>query len=179
MNCCHQPAFSYELLIACIAVVISFISVALTYWTIRMQQKHNKLSVAPIPEISLSTIGGISIELKNNGSGPLICKELVTCDSSGIRKNHIKDFLPEGLHFKAFKYNTLRENFSILPNDSIKLISIEIDFKDDKQKENRIIAGNIIGDLTLKLCFTSMYNETFPIYNKPLIWIKNSIKNHT
>ena len=179
MNCCQPNSFPYELLIAAIAVIISFISVTLTYWTIHIQQKHNKLSVKPIPEFNLSLVGGISIELQNKGIGPLFCINLITKNTAGIRKNHIKDFLPPKLHFKKTNFNTLRENFTLLPNETFKLITISIENKDKTQKENRIIAANEIGDLTLQLNYTSMYGETFPIYSKELIWFKNAIKNYT
>jgi len=173
MNPGQPSSFNYELLIAVIAVLISFISIGLTVWTIFMQRKHNRLSVKPIPEILLSQIEGVKIELKNLGIGPLICKELITKDESDNIKYHIKDFLPSELSSFEGRIFTNRWNFTLLPSESVTLFSITKIQDDEKDLEK---VKKALGNLRLELKYTCMYNKTQPIYMKSLKWFKDSIK---
>lgn len=163
--------FNYELIIAFLALVISFISIILTVQTIRLQKIHNKLSVRPIPEIKLSKFGGIKIKLKNVGLGPLICKELITRNQDGIVKDHIKDFIPPELLLNGKLY-TNRWNFTLLPSESVTLIFIERENDNPRQIEALKLAMKALSELTIELKYESMYEELQPLYRKNLVWFK-------
>jgi hypothetical protein len=165
-----------ELLIAFVALVISFISIFLTFWTIRIQKIHNKLSVRPFPEIILSKVGGVKIRLKNVGLGPMICKELTTKNEDGQIKNHIKDFIPPELSFEGKLY-TNRWNFTLLPGESKTILSIKEDLSNSSYRESLKIATEALSQLTLELKFESMYKELQPIFKKKLIWFKTQVQN--
>ena len=172
MNCLFHSQFSYELIVAFIAIIISFISVILTWWTILNQRKHNRLSVKPIPEIILSKIDGVFITLMNKGIGPLSCIELITKDESGIIKNHLYDFLPEGLSNNNASLFTDRWEFTIMPNESITLFSIILDDNNETHQKDKEAISETFSKLAIEIKYTSIYNETFPIYKKSLIWFK-------
>lgn len=163
----HPEAF-----LAFAALLVSILAIVFTIWQIRIQRRHNRLSVKPIPEILLSKVEGATIDLKNLGVGPLRCLALLTKDASGKTYYHIMDALPTDLNLNRTVF-TNRWNFTILPGETITIFSIAETWTDSSPSENLKRALEALSSLTLSLEYTSIYDEKFPIYQKTLEWLKS------
>ena len=63
--------------VALLAFLVSMLSVFFTWRTLRHQQAHNRLSVRPLPYITVGDYeNSIYVKIRNNGTGPLIVKRL-------------------------------------------------------------------------------------------------------
>ena len=159
---------NYEMIIAAIAVVVSVISVLLTFWTIKIQQKHNRLSVRPIAEIRFSAVDGLSVDLVNVGVGPLICKQLLTNNNVGETKPHIADFIPDAIPFAAEVF-TNRWDFTVLAGEKVNLILISPTRESNSQQSIKTIR-EAISTLSINVTYQDIYGETMPKYSKSLEW---------
>jgi hypothetical protein len=84
-----------DTIIALCALLVSVASILIGYFSLKIQQKHNRLSVRPIGKIHFITTGdSIKIEIRNDGTGPMLCSNLKVYDNAFNNKNNFRDAIP-------------------------------------------------------------------------------------
>jgi hypothetical protein len=96
-----------QAIIAICAVLISLFSLAVSVCALKIQRRHDRKSVQPIPQIILNDYENcISVEIENAGIGPLILNEIRVENtlSKIMRPSVIEQLLPlpEGFFWTTF-----------------------------------------------------------------------------
>ena len=79
--------------IACFALIISVVSLCVAHVTLKNQERHNILSVKPIPMVSVVDYEDrLTVKIRNHGSGPLIIKNIQVKRASQARESLIEWF---------------------------------------------------------------------------------------
>lgn len=113
-------------LVAVFALCISIISLLISFRSLKIQRRHNVLSVTPIPEITVGDYeNSLTVKLRNNGSGPLLIKSISV--SNGILSRHsiiehMPSELPNERGWTTFSQSLI--NRSLLPGNKIDLTRI-------------------------------------------------------
>jgi len=153
------------------AVFISLLSILLTFISLYVQRKHNRKSVKPIANISISNYENlISVKIFNRGSGPLIIKEFVSEYRNDI-KNNLIDFmpdLPENVSWSTY-FDKLNE-FSILPSESINLLEFRPDLENNIETDYRDKIRKVLSEIKVTLKYSDIYDCLMPVNIKDLSW---------
>lgn len=148
-------------------LVIATIAIAISVMTMIFQMRHNKLSVKPIPLLVKGNyINVIRVRLWNKGAGPLIIKSL-TAEKNGIRKNSIREFMPDlphGIYY--YEYILDFENRAIYPGESINLLEFRKNKKEHIDWYNKI--KDILNGMVVTLKYESVYEDIKTITFKKL-----------
>ncbi len=168
-----------ELLIAAVAVFISFLSILIGALSLRMQRSHNRKSVKPIGNILFSDYENlIAVNIKNTGIGPLIIKKLEVTNSSKSPRNNIIDWMPQ--HPKDLTWSnflSIGTNFVIPPNQSLNIIELKTGQNISKTfAEFRDEIRKVLSDLTIELVYVDLYNKKQPVNRKELRWFGRNVK---
>jgi hypothetical protein len=158
-------------IIALAALVVSVVSVILTMVTLRDQRHHNMLSVKPIP--MLTVFDGqekLDVVLSNNGSGPLIVKDINVSDGKYVKKSVIAWMpeLPEGMRWEAFASESSER--SLAPGGEIALIRLVGRQSDPAFREVRDKCREALRKLTVTVKCTDIYESSMDPHEKKLSW---------
>ena len=163
-----DPTIKIEVIIAATAVFISVISLFVAIWTLRTQQKHNRLSVKPIAHLSYGDyLDQIFVEFKNRGIGPLLVDRFRVY-RNGQEYNELVcavDNLPEEVVWDTFTGPL--DGAVLTPNQSFSLVKIS--FKTD-QHELRDAIRKSLSTAEIVIYYKSIYEEQQPIKRKSLSW---------
>jgi hypothetical protein len=161
----------FKAIIALSALFVSIVSVIFTFYALKIQRKHNRLSVKPIGDLFLGDyLDSKSVELYNNGVGPLLCKKIITKDKEGLIKDHIIDFLPD-LEVKGHgKIYTKKGNFIIVAGEKVSLFSFEGDHNDNKFATVRDLIRSELSKLTLTIHYEDIYGKKMLPLIESLAW---------
>lgn len=162
--------------IAFLAFCISVISVFFTWRSVKNQQKHNALSVRPLPYITVGDYeDAIFVKIRNNGTGPLIIKSLkVLGTREPVQK--LIDAMPAligGVRWAHF--SGLLEGRSIPVAGELKLIELKGDSTEDAFAKSRTVVREALGKLSLELEYTDVYDNCFPATKRDLTWFHRTI----
>src|SRR5689334_20945069 len=84
-----------DTIIAICALLVSIVSILIGYFSLRAQQKHDRLSVKPIGKISFVTDDdNIEIKIRNDGTGPMLVSNIKVYEDEANIKNNLRDALP-------------------------------------------------------------------------------------
>lgn len=84
-----------ETIIALCALFVSITSIAIGFFELHSQQKHNRLSVRPIGKIGLRTVEDkIEIEIRNDGTGPMLCSNIKIYEYALDEMDNLRDAIP-------------------------------------------------------------------------------------
>jgi len=84
-----------DTIIALSALLVSVVSILIGYFSLKSQQKHNRLSVRPIGKISFVTFeDSIEIRIRNDGTGPMLCSNIKVYANESNIKNNLRDAIP-------------------------------------------------------------------------------------
>lgn len=157
-------------IVASLALVVAIVSIVFTWRSLRLQDRHNQLSVQPTPYIALSRIEGLKVRLENHGFGPL---KIVDIDIVGGEsgKWNLVDYLPEAepQYVDVFCVTGLKGR-TISANDGINILNVRAKGPKSMSAEYLAEACKAIGALELRIKFTSVYDQEFPVYSKKLGW---------
>jgi hypothetical protein len=157
--------------IAALAFVISAISLYVSIKALRHQQKHNILSVKPIPEVTVASYeNSLRIKLRNNGTGPLMIKRFFVKKNGEERPSIIKwmEGLPNGRLWTHFASDI--NGRSILPGKIIPLLELT-EYENEKDfNQSRDACRKWLRELECFVCYSDVYGSRFEIYTKKLTW---------
>lgn len=155
---------------AVLALFVSAVSVFISVRTLKHQQKHNVLSVRPLPEITVADYeNSLRIKLRNNGSGPMIVQSLSVNDGNE-RYDAIIDCMPDlpGRDWNHFSH-ALR-NRTLLPGSEIVLLELTEGSEEIGFNRSRDLARRALAILTISVRYTDVYDSEFSTHSKDLGW---------
>ena len=135
------------------------------------QQRHNILSVRPIPIVTvLDREDSVRVKIRNHGSGPMLIRQVCVTDRVN-GKDSLVEWMP------ALPAGVLWTNFagpisdrSLLPGSEIVLLQL------DGEQENGAFAQGCtdvraaLAPLKVAVEYTDIYELTFKKYVKDLSW---------
>lgn len=158
------------------AVIIGFVSILLTFLTLRANRKHNRLSVKPIADVSASDFEDkLLLTLTNKGSGPLIIKRFQAVND-GTAKNNVIDWmpaLPPNLAWSNFVKNI--EGCALRPSESIPLIDFSLDPRLPEQRKARDSIRQALSILTVEVEYSDIYDNPFKLPPQSLSWFARNL----
>ncbi|OGT83126.1 MAG: hypothetical protein A3G96_03385 [Gammaproteobacteria bacterium RIFCSPLOWO2_12_FULL_52_10] len=163
-------------IIALAALTISMVSLYVSHATLKIQRRHNVLSVKPIPMVSVADYEDrLTVKILNNGSGPLIIKDVQVKKESQVRESLVDwmPSLPDGMYWATFAGPV--KNRSILPGNEIKLLELNGDHSEKKFKEVRDNCRAALCQLTVVLEYTDVYGSAFEFHEKQLSWFGRNL----
>ena len=165
-------------LIAFMALVTSFLSIILTYISIRAQKTHFVKSVKPISNFSIKNYDNeISVAIKNCGCGPLIIDSFKVVDDKGEDKEDLIKWMPElpkGIYWSTY-FTRLPDN-TVLPEQSITLLKYIPDLKKVNEVAFRDNVRKTLAKLTVELTYKDIYENKLPKHTKTLDWFGRHFK---
>ena len=160
------------IIVAICALIVSVASLMTSLYFSYCARDHNRRSVKPIPFIEQPDFENrIAVVIRNNGTGPLILQKAEARSSAGGPPGHLIDLVPAapaGLSFKNF--NRVEQIRAIRPGDHVDLLDFAITVDDSTAVEYRDQLRRALGNITLELTYTDIYDTRFPIYSRKLTW---------
>jgi len=157
--------------IALAALVVSVIAIFVASRTLQHQQRHDVLSVRPIPMITTADHEEcISVSLRNNGVGPMVIKRLYVL-AAGIPKTYLREFMPDlPADLLWSTYAGKIEDYSLSAGEHVILLELKGDDTNSSYTSFRSACRQRLGDITVHIEFTDVYGTKFPVFQKPLSW---------
>ncbi len=155
---------------ASLALFISVISVFISVRTLKHQQRHNVLSVKPLPEVTVADYeDSLRVKLRNNGSGPMIVQSLSI--ANGERNyDALIDCMPD-LHGRAWThFSHALQNRTLLPGNEIILLELTERMSEPSFSGTRDRVRRALAPLTVAVRYTDVYDSKFPAHKKDLSW---------
>lgn len=155
--------------IAALAFVISVISLYVSIKTLKHQQEHNKLSVKPIPEISLASYeNSLRVKLRNNGSGPLLIKDFFV-EKNGEKKATVFAWIGSLPNKRLLThYATDIDGRSILPSKAIPLLELTQKESEKDFAIPRDFCRKRLKDLVCFVNYSDVYGTEFEPFSRDL-----------
>ena len=160
------------IIIAICAVVVSVASLAASIYFSWCARDHNRRSVKPLPFVYQADYEDrIAVVSYNNGTGPLILHKAEARDLIDGRSGHLMDLIPEqprGLIFTNF--NRVEQIRAIRPGDHVDPLDLEISADRPRTVAYRDELRRALGNMTIELTYTDIYDTSFPAYLIKLAW---------
>ena len=175
-NLTNALATVTSVIIALAALTISMVSLYVSHAALKIQRRHNVLSVKPIPMVSVADYEDrLTVKILNNGSGPLIIKDVQVKKESQVRESLVDwmPSLPDGMYWTTFVGPV--KNRSLLPGNEIKLLELNGDHSEKKFKEVRDNCRAALCQLTVVLEYTDVYESAFEFHEKQLSWFGRNL----
>ncbi len=169
--------------VAICALIISLVSIMLTFISLWMQRVHNFKSVTPIASIPIGDYENmIEVKLRNTGVGPLMVEKFLVYQGKKT-KNNIIDWMPDppnGMQWETF-YNDLTD-LCIPPGDTANLIRLSGNPNNQKFSRFRNKVRQALAALRVQVEYKDIYNRKMPIKERDLSWfgrhqVKNNLEN--
>lgn len=152
--------------------VIAFFALIFTAITLRVQRKHNRLSVKPIAIISAADYENeLAVYLQNKGTGPLIIKELSFIIQDGRKENALIDFFDSD--FDNVSWSTFVKDingWAILPNESKTLIKLNGYPEDEEFLLLRERVRRVLAPIQVELLYQDIYENDMARKVRKLDW---------
>lgn len=130
--------------------------------TLNKQDKHNRLSVKPIPFVALADYPHmLRVKIANYGSGPLIIRQVSVTDGTRDLPTLQKWMppLPESLAWS--NRTSAMTGRSVLPAHELILLELKGDVQDKTYKGYRDACRKILSRLTVTCVYTDIYEQDF------------------
>ena len=175
MTLVDKIATDPDLLIATLAIIVSFVAILIGWFSLRIQQKHNRLSVRPIGSIALSDYENqLAIRVKNAGIGPMIVKSIETSNNQGTKKEYPVDWMPSDIMWGGFR--RALKNQAIVAGDSTVLLEFNLpDPIDEDSARQRDEIRSVLKNLRIRIIYTDVYDKEQPELVRSLDWFGRNI----
>lgn len=161
-------------IVAIFALILSAFSIDQSKKAFEQQQKHDKLTIRPIGDLVLSDFGNmICIKIKNNGTGPMIIKSIVTKKDLDSKEYPI-EWMPPDITWENFQGDI--NNHAIKEGDYIELLKYTSPKTSHITDPNIYIIRSILKDLTISIEYEDIYNTKQPKISRKLDWFGRTIK---
>lgn len=157
-------------LIAFCALLVSIVTVIANLVGMYFQKRHFKLTVRPLGSVGfVDSNKGFSLNLNNNGVGPMIIRAISTSNIQGIMKGDPREWFDSEERYGIHHWGNL-EGTALSPGQSISIFGYALQpnrsLNDQNNKKNRLISG--LKELTIHVTYTDLYGEIQPCLIKPL-----------
>ena|ERR1044071_7325444 len=162
--------------IAVCALVVSFLSILLTFYTAWLQRRHNFKSLTPIATIPVGDYeDNLEVRLRNAGVGPLIVEQFVASDGNQQENNIIfwMPELPEGIYWSTFTSEIV--DLCIPPNQDAILIQLIGDSADKQFALFRDTVRRALSRLTVTVEYKDIYGRSMPTKQRDLKWFARQL----
>lgn len=163
-------------IIALAAFIISLVSLYVAHAALKIQRRHNVLSVKPIPMVSVADYEDcLTVKILNYGSGPLIIKAVQVKKESQVRESLLAwmPSLPDGIYWATFVGSV--KDRSLLPGNEIKLLELTGDHTENEFEVVRDGCRTALSPLTVVVEYTDVYGTLFPFHEKQLSWFARNL----
>ena len=162
-------------LISLFALIVSGLALFISYLTYKIQRLHNIKSLRPYIVIHpYDYEDRIKIELKNQGMGVAIIKEISVLKLDESKPNIFKwlpEKLPDNMNYEDYFIG--QPEFAVSPDLSLNLLEISFDKSIAKQIKVRNDIRKILGELSIQIQFTDVYDNNFT-FNKDLTFFNRT-----
>lgn len=159
------------------ALGVSAMALYVAHATLKHQQKHNVLSVKPIPIVTVADFeDAIRVKIRNHGSGPMMLKGVKVKKGTDQRETILgwMPDLPQGVGWK--NYAGPIANRSLLPGSEIMLLELNGDKNAQVFIDARNQVRSVLAQLSVVIDYTDMYETKFSNYSKGLEWFGGQCK---
>lgn len=140
--------------------IVASLSFLVTFATIRLNYRHNKLSVKPIFKIvPYDAENYIAVFIKNAGTGPLLRQKL-QCTNGTLTASCLIDLMPSHPTIKWTNFSKF-EDFVIPANESETLIEIKGNSNNSDFIEYKNQIRRALKNITLECDFEDIYGQKF------------------
>ena len=159
-----------NLLVAVAALVTAAVSVYFTREGLKNQEKHNALSVVPVPFIALADYENlIRVKIRNDGLGPLIVNGIDYEKAGAINEfEELVQYLPPPPNALAWSNFSSGHVRSIRPGDELILIEISLPGSDQLVDAFRNQLRWILSQITISVRYTDVYANSFSANTREL-----------
>jgi hypothetical protein len=165
-------------IVAICALITSVVALATSIYFSWCTRDHNRRSVKPLPFVLQADFEDrIAVVIRNNGTGPLILQKAQARSPTDNRSGHLIDLIPTpppGLFFKNF--NRVQQIRAIRPGNRVDLIDLSVVVDDATAVAYRDKLRRALGDMTLELTYTDVYDTRFPVYTIKLAWFHRHLR---
>jgi hypothetical protein len=163
-------------LAAICALLVSFLSILLTFIALWLQRQHNFKSVTPIASILVGDFENkLQVTLKNTGIGPLVIEKFRVAGEQG-EMDDIISWMPSsstGIHWATFTANI--DGRSIPPNESVIILQLMGDPTNKKFAAFRDDVRHALSRLKVSLAYKDIYDRRMPIKQRDLKWFARNL----
>ncbi|HEY1403298.1 MAG TPA: hypothetical protein VGB05_04165 [Pyrinomonadaceae bacterium] len=163
-------------LAAVCALLISFLSILLTFIALSLQRQHNFKSVTPIASILIGDFeDNLHVTLKNTGIGPAIIEQFRVFYEKEEKDNIISwmPISPMGINWANFTPNI--DGRSITPNESLIVLQLIGNPSDEEFAAFRDDVRRALKGLTVSLLYKDIYDRRMPIEQRDLKWFARNL----
>jgi hypothetical protein len=156
---------------AFLALAVSAISLVVSLWSLRVQRRHDVLSVRPLPEVTVADYeDSLRVKIRNNGSGPMIIQSLTVWTGTDSKQSLVECMpkLPAGRPWNGFSHRL--ENRSLLPGADIVLLELTEYEGEQSFAQCRDLTRAALSALTISVKYSDVYDTVLPEYSKSLDW---------
>ncbi|MGQ3042864.1 MAG: hypothetical protein ACT6R7_13030 [Brevundimonas aurantiaca] len=153
------------------ALLGAIISVLLTRSSVRSQDKHNRLSLRPLPRIAVGDyVNRLHVKVVNDGPGPMIIEAVRVSDGTTTTDNVLAFMseISEKIVWEDFVVEATGR--SIRSNDEMILIALNGEPTDPIFVTAHNSVRNILATLTVEVEFTDVYGSKFEVCKRVLTW---------
>lgn len=159
-------------IVAFLALIVSGISVYISVRAMKLQRKHNELSVRPLAEVTVADYeNSLRVKLRNNGTGPMIITSIDVLGGAKPEKC-LKDCMPKELPNSRLWTDfsgDLRDR-SLQPGSEIVLLELT-EYDDEKDFGTcREVVRAVLAPLTVIVSYTDIYENPMETRKKSLSW---------
>jgi hypothetical protein len=158
-------------LAAICALLVSFLSIVLTVFTVRLQRIHNFKSLTPIADILTADYeDNLQVTIRNTGVGPLIVEQFTVTGGDEEQDNVVclMPQLPQGIYWNTFSPNI--EGRCVPPTQDLIIIRLSGEATDPSFAQFRDRVRLELSKLTVTLRYRDIYDRRMPVKQKRLDW---------
>ncbi|MDX9672271.1 MULTISPECIES: hypothetical protein [unclassified Pseudomonas] len=163
-------------LAAIIAVLVSIYAVRVSAKSAEQQQRHNTLTVKPIPEVTVTDYeNSLQVKLRNHGSGPLLIRAF-SATFHGRSCKSLIECMPDigGRHWTNF--SGVIDGRALLPGKEIVLIELTASQGETSFNISRDHARLALSETEIVVEYSDIYDSIFLPYKKSLSWFGRNLE---
>jgi hypothetical protein len=168
-----QNANTANALAAIGSALAAFLAVVVSTITLGHQRKHDRLTVRPLAYIMVGDYDDrVYVKVANNGTGPMIIKSITVNDKPRPLYQALSDILPEGIYWT--NYTADYADRSVRAGGQVVLVDLDsgsnTHVSPEKFGEARDLVRRALGNITVRVKYTDIYNKNQPIAERKLDW---------
>jgi len=149
----------------------ALLALIVSVWALWLQRRHNRLSVRPMPEVTVADYeNSLRVKLRNNGVGPMIVHSMRV--SKGVEiKDSVIEWMPLLPRNRPWTHFSLAlENRTLQQDGSITLLELTEGQAEESFFQCRDIVRKELSKLEVEVIYTDVYQSKLPNYKKSLAW---------
>ncbi len=159
-------------LAAIFSAFAALVAILLTFISLRMQRRHNIMSVTPIARINpIDYEDSIAVEILNSGTGPLVITKFEAKDKNGRSEDSLIELMPEltnGVYWDTYFENL--KDFSIIPSRTLTLLKFSGNVDDPDYCKIRDDIRKRLSEIEITLTYRDIYGREMPKERKNMKW---------